>query len=141
MELVSLEVEHFGCIGRARVAFGPGLNVLHGPNEIGKSSIARAIRFALLLPSSSSAATDSVPWNGEGEPAVTLVFKTAPTSYFRVRKLFGTATASLERSTDGAGWAHLARGREVDARVRALLQWGIPEPGGKSAPRGLPGSF
>ena len=141
MELVSLEIERFGCVTRAHIAFKPGLNVLHGANEIGKSSIARAIRFALLLPSSSSAVEPWIPWSGGGDPTVTLVFRNGSTEYYRVKKVFGTNTASLERSSDGAGWANLARAREVEARLRALLQWGVPEPGGAKAPKGLPESF
>jgi DNA repair exonuclease SbcCD ATPase subunit len=141
MELVSLEVERFGCVARACVSFKPGLNVLHGANEVGKSSIARAIRFALLLPSSSSAVEPWIPWSGGGDPTVTLVFRTGSTEYYRVKKVFGTNTALLERSSDGAGWANLARAREVESRLRALLQWGIPEPGGARAPKGLPESF
>lgn len=140
MELVSLDIERFGCVGRARMTFKPGLNVLHGANEVGKSSIARAIRFALLLPSSSSAVDPWIPWSGGGDPTVTLVFKNGA-DYYRVKKVFGTNTASLERSSDGTGWANLARAREVEARLRALLQWGIPEPGGAKAPKGLPESF
>jgi uncharacterized protein YhaN len=57
MELVSLEVEHFGRIARAALAFRPGLNVLHGANEVGKSSMARssgAERSAWLTSSCSS---------------------------------------------------------------------------------------
>jgi DNA repair exonuclease SbcCD ATPase subunit len=141
MELVSLEIERFGCVARAHITFKPGLNVLHGANEIGKSSIARAIRFALLLPSSSSAVEPWIPWSGGGDPTVTLVFRNGSTEYYRVKKVFGTNTASLERSSDGAGWANLARAREVEARLRALLQWGVPEPGGAKAPKGLPESF
>ncbi|HZL16477.1 MAG TPA: AAA family ATPase [Polyangia bacterium] len=140
MELVSLDIERFGRIARAGIGFKPGLNVLHGANEAGKSSIAQAIRFALLLPSSSSAAEPWIPWGGGGDPMVTLVFRNGA-DYYRVTKVFGTSTASLERSSDGSGWANPTRGREVEARLRSLLQWGIPEPGGAKAPKGLPESF
>jgi DNA repair exonuclease SbcCD ATPase subunit len=141
VDLVSLEVERFGCIAKASIRFKPGLNVLHGANEVGKSSVAQAIRFALLLPSSSREAQEWVPWAEGGDPTIALVFRTGDTEYYRVKKTFCTNTASLERSFDGLGWANLARGREVEARVRALLQWGIPEPGGAKAPKGLPESF
>lgn len=141
MELVSLEIERFGCVAKADIGFKPGLNVLYGSNEVGKSSIACAIRFALLLPSSSSAVEPWIPWSGSGDPTITLIFRAGPTEYYRVKKVFGTTMASLERSSDGVGWATLARGREVDARLRALLQWGIAEPGGAKAPKGLPESF
>jgi hypothetical protein len=141
MELVSLDIERFGCIGRARIAFKPGLNVLYGANEIGKSSIARAIRFAFLLPSSSSVVEPWVPWRGGGDPTVTIVFKKDSTEYYRIKKAFGTTTASLERSSSDTGWTNIARAREVDGRLRALLQWGVPEPGGAKATKGLPESF
>lgn len=141
MEFVALELEHFGCVAGASIAFKPGLNVLFGSNEVGKSSIARAIRFALLLPAASSAAEVWVPWTGGGNPAVCLTFRHNATEYYRVKKTFGTSTASLERSSDGVGWTTLARARDVEGRLRALLQWGIPEPGGAKAPKGLPESF
>ena len=53
MKLLSLSVEHFRGVRKAAIEFGPGLNVLHGPNDLGKSSLAAAIRAALLLQASS----------------------------------------------------------------------------------------
>ena len=44
MRLVHLEVERFQCIEKAELELGPGLNVLYGPNDLGKSSLAWAIR-------------------------------------------------------------------------------------------------
>jgi AAA domain len=141
MEFVALELERFGCVARSRISFRPGLNVLYGSNEVGKSSIARAIRLVLLLPASSNQAEAWVPWIGGGDPTVCLTFRTSATEYYRVKKVFGTATASLDRSSDGAGWTNVARARAVEGQLRALLQWGIPEPGGPKAPKGLPESF
>jgi hypothetical protein len=123
---------------RATIAFKPGLNVLYGSNEVGKSSIARAVRFALLLAAASNAAEAWVPWSGGGDPIVTLIFRTTATDYYRVKKIFGTSTALLEKSSDGVAWSSLARGRDVEGRLRALLQWGIPEPGGPRAPKDSP---
>ena len=34
-----------------------------------------------------------------------------------------------------------AKGRDVDGRIRELLRWGLPEPGGKGRTRGIPESF
>ena len=52
MRLLRLQVADFGAIERADVALGPGLNVLHGPNDLGKSTLAAALRAVLrgLLP-------------------------------------------------------------------------------------------
>src|SRR2546422_10731754 len=49
MRLHSLEVEHFRAIQSARLMFGPGLNVVYGPNDLGKSTLTEAIRAALLI--------------------------------------------------------------------------------------------
>ena len=49
MRLDSLEVEHFRAIQSARLMFGPGLNVVYGPNDLGKSTLTEAIRAAFLI--------------------------------------------------------------------------------------------
>ena len=49
MKLARLEVDAFKCVASARLELGPGLNVLYGPNDLGKSSLAWAIRAVLLL--------------------------------------------------------------------------------------------
>ncbi len=51
MKLHRLRVTSFAAIADADVEFGPGLNVLYGPNDLGKSTLADAIRLALLLAS------------------------------------------------------------------------------------------
>jgi exonuclease SbcC len=40
----------FGCFPDSELSFLPGLNVVLGPNEAGKSTVFRAIRFALFVP-------------------------------------------------------------------------------------------
>ena len=35
----------------------------------------------------------------------------------------------------------MERGRKVDAKLREILRWGIPEPGGSGGAKGLPTSF
>ena len=142
MRFLSLNVENFRCIGKARIEFAPGLNVLHGPNDLGKSTLATAIRAALLLPISSRDTEDFVSWGSNTDAQVQLVFETEPQRIYRVRKTFGhTPKAFLEESRDGVDFQQEAQGRDVDGRLRGLLRWGITPPGGKGAPKGLPISF
>ena len=132
MKLLSLKVENFRSIGKAKIDFGPGLNVLHGPNDLGKSSLAYAIRAALLLQAGSKESEDFVPWGGTADPHVELVFQTEPQRIWRVKKTFGAgAQAFLDESRDGADFHVEVRGREVVGRLRELLRWGISPPGGK----------
>src|SRR5882724_272505 len=101
MKLWSLSVEHFRGIRKARLEFGIGLNVLHGPNDLGKSSLAAAIRAALLLQTSSKESEEFISWDGSGDPYVELVFESEPQRIWRIRKTFGNhPQAFLEESRD-----------------------------------------
>jgi hypothetical protein len=144
MRLVKLSVHRFQCIESADVDFGPGLNVLYGPNDIGKSSLAWAIRAVLLLQHNSSQHERFVSWHGGGEPPrVALTFADAANRYWRVSKTFGgtAGRSSLEVSKDGITFTTDANARLVDEKLRKMLGWGINAPGGQSGSRGLPDTF
>jgi chromosome segregation ATPase len=142
MKLWSLSVEHFRGIRKARVEFGAGLNVLHGPNDLGKSSLAAAIRAALLLQVSSKESEQFVNWHGSGDPQLELIFESEPQRIWRIRKTFGShPQAFLDESRDGVDFRVEARSREVDGRLSEILRWGLAPPGGKGRPKGMPVTF
>src|ERR1700689_3251343 len=142
MKLIRLRVESFAAIGNVDVEFGPGLNVLYGPNDLGKSTMAEPIRFALLLPHSSTHSEPYPAWPGGGDPVGELPFATEAQRIWRVRKQFGkTGSSLLEESRDGRDFDEVGRGRTVDGKLREILRWGIPEPGGAHGIKGLPTSF
>ncbi len=143
MRLIQLKVETFRCIERARIDFSPGLNVLHGPNDLGKSTLAAAIRAALLLAHGQREHKEFIPWSADVAPKVELDFEVGG-DFFRVAKSFGDGSRGqslLSTSKDGRDYAVGSKGREVDERLRALLQWGVPAPGGKSRVKGMPETF
>ncbi|MBK6922982.1 MAG: AAA family ATPase [Deltaproteobacteria bacterium] len=143
MKLARLEVHAFKCVASARLELGPGLNVLYGPNDLGKTSLADAVRAVLLLPSSSAQRSDFESWQLVASPHVRLWFEHRE-RHWRVDKTWGEgsrAAALLEVSNDGAVWSKSEAGRAVDAELRKMLSWGVREPGGKGAPKGLPSSF
>src|SRR5258708_7800816 len=142
MRLNKLYVTNFGGIESAEVEFGPGLNVLHGPNDLGKSTLVEAIRLGLLLPHGSTHGERFVAWGGGPEPEVEITFASEQQRIWRVAKKFGRNGSSvLDESRDGVDFGEAARGRAVDGRLRELLGWGIPEPGGRDGARGIPTSF
>jgi AAA domain len=142
MRLLALSVEHFRGVRKSRLEFGAGLNVLHGPNELGKSTLAAAIRAALLLQTSSSESKEFVSWNSGGDPKVELVFESEPQRIWRIKKTFGDhPQAFLEESRDGVDFHVEARGRDVDGRLSEILRWGLAPPGGKGRPKGMPVTF
>lgn len=142
MKLHRLRVSNLAAITNADVEFGPGLNVLYGPNDLGKSTLVSAIRLALLLPHTSTYCEEYVPWTGGGDPTVDLTFETEPQRIWRVKKIFAKSGSSLlQESRNGRDFDDVARARNVDAKLRQILRWGIAEPGGTGGGRGLPPSF
>ncbi len=140
MRLLGVELWAFRGIRHAAIELGPGLNVLYGPNDLGKSSLAEAIRAALLLTYSAAEGDKYHPWQEDAVPKVQLRFLHEGRTY-RLTKSFGTGNrggATLEVSRDGEKYAAEAKGREVEQKVRELLQWGVVNPGGKSGARGMP---
>lgn len=137
MRLRSLEVESFRAVRSARLTFGRGLNVLYGPNDLGKSTLAEAIRAAFLVPITAARAKDFVSWGGvDSIPRVVVTFDESG-AVWRVEKSFGSdrrAQVALARSDDnGAKFVSVAKGREVDGKLQDLLSWGILPPGGRGA--------
>lgn len=142
MRLDKLYVTNFGPVESAELEFGAGLNVVHGPNDLGKSTLVAAIRLGLLLPSGSTHVERYAGWDGGPDPAVEITFTSAPQRIWRVCKKFGrSGSAVLYDSRDGVDFAEAARGRAVDGKLREILSWGIPEPGGQGGTKGLPESF
>ena len=144
MRLLGVDVEHFACIRAASLELGPGLNVLFGPNDLGKSTLARAIRAALLIPHTSSFAQAFVAWDDDQMPSVKVTLQLPEGRVWRIEKRFGTSGGSslLRESTDGHTFSSpYKRAREVDEELRTQLGWGIACPATRGAPRGLPTSF
>lgn len=143
MRLRALSVQNFGAVESADVSFEDGLNVLHGPNDLGKSTLAAAIRAALLLQHGSSGARPFVPWGTTCKPTVTLVLE-IDGRLWRVHKVFGSSSGGksvLEWSNDGVSWSVQEEGRGVDGHLRTLLRWGLAAPGGRGGAHGFPKSF
>ena len=143
MRLVRLSVQRFQCIESAELELSAGLNVLYGPNDLGKSSLAWAIRAVLLLQHGAALHERFVSWYGGGEPRVALTLCDREGRYWRVTKSFGTGGAgrsTLESSKDGRSFMAECSGRQVDEKLRAMIGWGLSAPGGQG-PRGLPDSF
>ena len=142
MRLLRLHIQSFAAIESLDVEFGPGLNVLYGPNDLGKSTAVSAIRLGLLLTHNSTHCEQYVGWSSGDDPVVEITFETEAQRIWRVKKQFGRSGSSLlQESRDGRDFDDLERGRKVDANLREILRWGIPEPGGAGGAKGLPSSF
>ena len=142
MRLHRLRITSFAAIGNVDVEFGPGLNVLYGPNDLGKSTVVAAIRLGLLLPHTSAHCEPYIGWTSGDDPIVEMTFQTEAQRIWRIKKQFGKSGSSLlQESKNGQDFDDVERGRKVDGKLRDILRWGIPEPGGSGGAKGLPTSF
>jgi hypothetical protein len=126
---------------RGALQLGPGLNILYGPNELGKSTLAEAIRAVLLLQPTAKHHEQYLSWHSGQRPEVTIVLQDNNGDYHRAFKRFGSQTAQLAFSKDQIDWTPNGKNRQVDEKLRELLNWGLPGPGGKSRIQGLPDTY
>lgn len=140
MLLHSLEVRDFRAIRQASLTFGRGLNVLFGPNDLGKSSLLDALRAAFLLPCTSKDGEEFLPWsNSEKFPTVVVGFQTT-NGIWRITKEFAferKGKAILERLGENDCVLDKITGKAVEEKIRKEAALGIP-PGQK---KGLAESY
>jgi hypothetical protein len=116
--------------------------VLYGPNDHGKSTLALALRAALLLPPGSADAEHFSSWFDGQPPSVQVIFEDDEQKVWRVSKTFGgSGKAELDFSKDGTTFTRDCNARQVEEQLRKILRLGIPVPGGRGGPRGFPSSF
>jgi len=100
MILKRLAVESFGCFAEPfEVSFAPGLTVIRGPNEAGKSTLRQALQMALFQKATSTA--DAVKalatWGAERGFVLELDYENDG-QHFVLRKDFGSRRATLRRN-------------------------------------------
>ena len=92
MLLQRIALEHFQQLDHQEYTFQPGLNVIKGPNEAGKTTLQEAILFALLgNPRHSTLERDKrvddhISWGGDRPFSITLDFTDESGTPYRLRK-------------------------------------------------------
>jgi uncharacterized protein YhaN len=113
----------------------PGLNIMTGPNEAGKSTLVRAIRSAFLERYRSTSVDDLRPWGmGNAAPKVELDFHIGDCPYRLIKSFLHTKRCDLYIDTE-----HVA-GEEAEERLAQLLGFDFAKKGaGKPEHAGIPG--
>lgn len=112
----------------------PGLNLLTGPNEAGKSTLVRAIRAAFFERHRSTTMQDLQPWGDSGAaPAIDLRFEHAGVPYVLSKRFVHRKRCDLTvggQQLDGTDAEdHLARLLGFDFALKGASKpdhWGIP---------------
>lgn len=122
MEIRLLALRDFRRFAGFEARFGPGLNVVLGHNEAGKSTLREAIALALFQDPKTNdrKVLANQRWGAAERFALKMEFG-ADGEVYRLEKDFQARTASLENLTTGE---RLQDARAIEARVREIL--GLP---------------
>lgn len=125
MKITRLRVVNFRRFADEELDLAPGMNLIRGPNESGKSTIVRAMMAALFgKPASSSVSTQmDARWGVEDLPWIELEF-TDDGGDYRLVKDYGAKKVLLVQPGEEKD---LASAKAVDARITELL--GFRDPG------------
>jgi ABC-type transport system involved in cytochrome c biogenesis ATPase subunit len=125
MILRSLEVEGWRCFAN-RVAIGPlgdRINVVHGPNGIGKSTLMWALVRGLMDNHAvgGQAVAALRPWGRTLNPRVTIEFEHECDRYRLVKQFLGSQSSELSRFENG-NFVRWREGEAADSQTRDMLR-------------------
>jgi exonuclease SbcC len=121
--LETLQVASFGALISLRLELEPGLNVILGPNEAGKSTLFKALQHLLLTPvnlnkrSFQEVIQPLLPVGGGDTVSASIRFRVEDQPY-HLEKSWGASSAVELRLPDGA---RITEEAAIDARLRDLL--------------------
>lgn len=118
MRLLALRLRHFRGFEEAEYRFDPGLNVLVGPNEAGKSTLRQAILAAFFVNPATTAKRREEwrPWGSDRLGSVSLEFELEGRR-FDLRKDFERRHTDLRDLINGVSY----EGSRVQERLQAAL--------------------
>jgi len=123
VRILSLRLHPFGRFPDRTVSFAPGLNVVFGPNEAGKSTLFRAVGTALFEPSRlgkirlHELSRHLFPVGGGDHAAAEMVLETGEGRY-TLRRRWGSAPSSELVLPGGAS---VSEEQAVGERLKAIL--------------------
>src|SRR5690606_19592587 len=137
MKLQRLRVEQFRQF-RQGLELGDlqhGINLIHGPNESGKSTLVRAIRTAFFERYRSKSAEDLAPWgDSSAAPTVELAFEYKGQSWQLDKRFLKRHRCDLLIDRDEYS------GEEAEEKLAELLGYQFPKKGASKAEHwGIPG--
>jgi DNA repair exonuclease SbcCD ATPase subunit len=120
MRLLSLTVRNYRVHKDLTVTFDPSRNLIGGPNESGKSTLAEAAHRALFLRAKTggNVQKEMVSTSHLGDPEVLLSFEAAGTCW-EVEKRFAAAKGSTRLTAQGGA---TLRDDEAETKLEALLK-------------------
>jgi len=121
--LKKLSLKRFGCFEDFEASFKPGLNVIKGPNEAGKSTLCSALLTALFTNPRTTAQLHRLKGSRGSDEMyeIALEFEADEGESYRLVKDFEAGTSKLICLDDGES---IADHGQVDARLKEILGLG-----------------
>jgi DNA repair exonuclease SbcCD ATPase subunit len=121
MRLLSLTVRNYRVHKEFTATFDPSRNLIGGPNESGKSTLAEAAHRALFLRAKTGGKTqkEMVSTRHLGDPEVALTFEAAGTTWELEKRFAGTTKGSTRLTRSGAT---PLKDDEAETRLAELLR-------------------
>lgn len=124
MQISHIILKDFGRFGDFSCDFSPGLNLIKGPNEAGKSTLAEAVMTVLFVDPASGG--DRIPkavhWEGAQAPVIEAIFDVDGSS-FKLTKDFGQGVSEMAKGNETISSGDTGN---IDAWVSDKL--GMPSP-------------
>ncbi len=121
MIIERIVLENWKQIDALDIELDRGVNLIHGPNEIGKSTLVQALNYALLKESSSNKKElrEIIKWGTETQAKIKLFFKLKDEDYL-IEKSFPKGETHLHISK-GDQLIKLSEGKTADKKILELL--------------------
>jgi DNA repair exonuclease SbcCD ATPase subunit len=123
-----VHLENWGIIREpTEVEFSDGLNILHGPNDIGKTTLIDSIRTVFFTKhnSHSEKVRSLIPWGSTLSPKATIIFFQNGDHYRITKRFISSEMSLLEKLVDDK-WERIAEGDSADKRVIELVGGKLP---------------
>lgn len=119
MRLLSCRLQNIRVHGDLALDFGPGLTLIGGPNETGKSTLVEALHRCLFLRATATGTPVEALQSRLhlGQPQVELAFAARGESWTLVKRFSGSSGKVLLRSGSGSHW----QGPEAEEQLAELL--------------------
>ena len=119
MRLLSCRLQNIRVHGDLALDFGPGLTLIGGPNETGKSTLVEALHRCLFLRATATGTPVEALQSRLhlGQPQVELAFAARGEAWTLVKRFSGTSGKVLLRSGSGPHW----QGPEAEEQLAELL--------------------
>lgn len=126
-----VHLENWGIIREpTEVEFSDGLNILHGPNDIGKTTLINSIRIVFFTKHTSHSEKIRAlrPWGSALSPKATITFFQNGAPYRITKRFISSEKSLLEKLVDDK-WERIADGDNADKKVIELVGGKLPTRG------------